>query len=49
LNTKRRILFRGSFVLVKGKAFETKGENFKLENASQNSYSFTFDYLAKGL
>jgi hypothetical protein len=29
LNTKRRILLRGSFVLVKGKAFETGGENFK--------------------
>jgi hypothetical protein len=29
LNTKRRISFRGSFVLVKGKAFETEGENFK--------------------
>jgi hypothetical protein len=29
LNTKRRISFRGSFVLVKGKAFETWGENFK--------------------
>jgi hypothetical protein len=29
LNTKRRILFRGSFVLVKGKIFETGGENFK--------------------
>jgi hypothetical protein len=29
LNTKRRISFRGSFVLVKGKAFETGGENFK--------------------
>jgi hypothetical protein len=29
LNTKRRILLRGSFVLVKGKAFETRGENFK--------------------
>jgi hypothetical protein len=26
---KRRISFRGSFVLVKGKAFETGGENFK--------------------
>ena len=49
LNTKRRILFRGSFVLVKGKAFETRGENFKHENASQNSYSFTFDYLQKTL
>jgi hypothetical protein len=29
LNSKRRISFRGSFVLVKGKAFETGGENFK--------------------
>jgi hypothetical protein len=29
LNTKRRILFRGSFVLVKEKAFETGGENLK--------------------
>jgi hypothetical protein len=29
LNTKRTILFRGSFDLVKGKAFETGGENFK--------------------
>jgi hypothetical protein len=27
LNTKRRISLRGSF--VKGKAFETGGENFK--------------------
>jgi hypothetical protein len=29
LNTKRRILLRWSFILVKGKAFETGGENFK--------------------
>jgi hypothetical protein len=29
LNTKRRISLRGSFVLVKGKTFETRGENFK--------------------
>jgi hypothetical protein len=29
LNTKRRNLLTGSFVLVKGKAFETGGENFK--------------------
>jgi hypothetical protein len=29
LNTKRRISFRGSFWLVKGKAFETGGEKFK--------------------
>jgi hypothetical protein len=28
LNTKRRISSRGSFVLVKGKAFKTGGENF---------------------
>jgi hypothetical protein len=26
LNTMRRISFRGSFVVVKGKAFETGGE-----------------------
>jgi hypothetical protein len=36
LKTKRRISFRGSFVLVKGKAFETGGEISKLENASYN-------------
>jgi hypothetical protein len=29
LKTKRRISSGGSFVLVKGKAFETGGENFK--------------------
>jgi hypothetical protein len=29
LKAKRRILFRGSFVLVKGKAFETGEENSK--------------------
>jgi hypothetical protein len=29
LNTKRRISFRGVFCLVKGKTFETGGENFK--------------------
>jgi hypothetical protein len=28
LNTKRRISLRGSFVVVKEKAFETGGENF---------------------
>jgi hypothetical protein len=47
LNTKRRNLFRGSFVLVKGKAFETGGENFKSWKGFANSYSFTFDYLQK--
>jgi hypothetical protein len=34
LKDKRRILFRGNFVLVKGKAFEIGGETSKLENAS---------------
>jgi hypothetical protein len=34
LNTKRIILFRGSFVLVKGKAFETGEEISKPKNAS---------------
>jgi hypothetical protein len=29
LNTKRKISSRGSFVLVKGKAFEIRGENSK--------------------
>jgi hypothetical protein len=31
--------------LVKGKAFETREKFSNLMNASQNSYSFTFDYL----
>jgi hypothetical protein len=29
LNTKRRNFIEGEFCLVKGKAFETGGENFK--------------------
>jgi hypothetical protein len=36
LNTKGRISFRGIFVEVKGKAFETGGEISNLENASCN-------------
>jgi hypothetical protein len=36
LNSKRRILFRGSFVLVKGKAFETGEKISNLENAFFN-------------
>jgi hypothetical protein len=36
LNTKRRILSRGSFVLVKGKAFQTVEKISNIENASQN-------------
>jgi hypothetical protein len=47
LNTKRRILFRGSFILVKGKTFETGGENFKSWKCFLQSYSYTFDYLQK--
>jgi hypothetical protein len=49
LNTKRRISFRVSFVLVKGKAFETGGENFKSRKYFSQSYSYTFDYLQKRL
>jgi hypothetical protein len=47
LNTKRRILLRGSFVLVKGKAFEIGGEKFKSSKCFSKSYSFTLDYLQK--
>jgi hypothetical protein len=36
LKTKRRISFRGGFVLVKGKSFETRGEISNLENDSRN-------------
>jgi hypothetical protein len=36
LRAKRRIPFRGSFYLVKGKAFETGGEISNLENSSYN-------------
>jgi hypothetical protein len=36
LNTKRRISLRGSFVLVKGEAFDTGGEISNIENASCN-------------
>jgi hypothetical protein len=35
------------FCLVKGKAFETGGENFKSRKCFSESYSFTFDYLQK--
>jgi hypothetical protein len=42
-----RISLRGSFVLVKGKAFEIGGENFKTCKCFSKSYSFTFDYLQK--
>jgi hypothetical protein len=36
LKTKRRLSFRGSFYLVKGKAFETGGGISNLENAFCN-------------
>jgi hypothetical protein len=36
LKAKRRISFRGSFYLVKGKAFETGGGISNLKNASYN-------------
>jgi hypothetical protein len=42
-------LIKGEFCLVKGKAFETGGENFKSWKCFSKSYSFTFDYIAKGL
>jgi hypothetical protein len=47
LNTKRRISLRGSFVLVKGNAFEKGGENFKSWKCFLKTYSYTFDYLQK--
>jgi hypothetical protein len=37
----------GVLVLVKGKSFETGGENFKSWKCFTKSYSFTFDYLQK--
>jgi hypothetical protein len=37
----------GEFCLVKGKAFETGGENFKSWKCFAKSYSFAFDYLQK--
>jgi hypothetical protein len=47
LKAKRRISFRGSSYLVKGKAFETGGEISKLEKCFLQSYLYTFDYLQK--
>jgi cell division FtsZ-interacting protein ZapD len=47
LNTKRKIFIKVEFCLVKGKAFETRGENFKSWKCFSKSYSFTFDYLQK--
>jgi hypothetical protein len=49
LNTKRRILLRGSFVKSKEKHLKQGEKISNLENASQKSYSFIFDYLQKDL
>jgi hypothetical protein len=45
--TLRGEFIEGEFCLVKGKAFETEGENFKSWKCFAKSYSFTFDYLQK--
>jgi hypothetical protein len=47
LKVKGKISFRGSFYLVKGKAFETGGEISKSSKCFSQSYSYTFDYLQK--
>jgi hypothetical protein len=47
--TLRGEFIKGEFCLVKGKAFETGGENFKSWKCFSKSYSFIFDYIAKGL
>jgi hypothetical protein len=49
LNTKRRISLRGSFVQSKEKHLNEGEKISNLVNASQNSYSFTFDYLQETL
>jgi hypothetical protein len=49
LKAKRRISFRGSFHIVKGKAFEIGGGISNPKNASCKSYSYAFDYLQKFL
>jgi hypothetical protein len=43
LNTKRRISLRGSFVWSKEKHLKQGEKISNLVNASQESYSFTFD------
>jgi hypothetical protein len=45
--TLRGEFIEGEFCLVKGKAFETRGQNFKSWKCFAKSYSFTFDYLQK--
>jgi hypothetical protein len=45
--TLRGGIYWGEFCLVKGKAFEIGGENFKSWKCFSKSYSFIFDYLQK--
>jgi hypothetical protein len=45
--TLRGEFIEGEFCLVKGKAFETRGQNFKSWKCFAKSYSFTFDYFQK--
>jgi hypothetical protein len=45
LNTKRRILFRGSLFKSKEKHLRQGEKISNLENAFFKSYSYTFDYL----
>jgi hypothetical protein len=47
LEHKEENFIKGEFCLVKGKAFETGGENFKSWKCFFQSYSYTFDYLQK--
>jgi hypothetical protein len=47
LKSKRRISFRGSFLLVKGKAFETVGEISNLKNAYCNIISIPLTICKK--
>jgi hypothetical protein len=49
LKAKRRISFKGSFCLVKGKAFETGGEISNLENASCNLIHIPLTICKKAL
>jgi hypothetical protein len=47
LNTKRRISLRGSFVQSNEEHLKQGEKISNLVNASQESYSFTFDYLRR--
>jgi hypothetical protein len=49
LKAKRRISFRGSSDLVKGKAFQTGGEISNLENASCNLFPLPLTICKKTL